>query len=45
MKQRVVVVNDKGEEVTDVVTEESDEHCNGPHVISDVDTSAKAGGS
>ncbi|MES2302506.1 MAG: hypothetical protein V4521_10625, partial [Pseudomonadota bacterium] len=44
MKQRVVVMNDQGEEITDVVTEESDEPCKGKQVVSDVDTSAEDGG-
>lgn len=44
MKQRVVVMSDKGEEITDVVTEEGDEHCNGKQVVSDVDTSVEDGG-
>ncbi|MBB3860298.1 hypothetical protein GGQ88_001564 [Novosphingobium hassiacum] len=43
MKQRVVVMNDNGEDVTDVVTEES-EHCKGKNPVSDVDTSAEDGG-
>lgn len=43
MKQRVVVMNDKGEDVTDVVTEES-EHCKGKNAVSDVDTSEENDG-
>lgn len=44
MKQRVIVMNENGEDVTDVVTEEGDEHCNGKRVVSDVDTSAQDDG-
>ncbi len=43
MKQRIVVMNDKGEDVTDVVTEES-EHCKGKGAVSDVDSSAENDG-
>ena len=42
-KQRVVVMNDNGETVTDVVTEEG-ARCRGEGVMSDVDTSAQDGG-
>lgn len=43
MKQRIVVMNDKGEDVTDVLTEESD-HCQGKGALSDVDSSTESDG-
>ncbi len=43
MKQRVVVMNDTGEDVTDAVTEES-ERCRGKGSVSDVDTSEENDG-
>lgn len=44
MKQRVIVLDDKGEGITDVVTEQGDEHCKGKDAISNVDTSAEENG-
>lgn len=44
MKQRVIVFDDKGNGITDVVTEQGDEHCKGKDVVSDVDTSADDNG-
>ncbi|CAH0496877.1 hypothetical protein [Novosphingobium sp. CECT 9465] len=43
MKQRVIVVDDRGEQVTDVVTEEAD-RCDGKEIVSNVDTSSEADG-
>lgn len=43
MKQRVIVVDDRGEQVTDVVTEEGD-RCDGREAISNIDTSSEADG-
>jgi hypothetical protein len=43
MKQRVIVVDRNGEQVTEVGTEEGD-HCDGKEAVSNVDTSSEADG-
>lgn len=44
MKQRVIVLDDSGEGITDVVTEHGGSHCTDKDAISDIDTTAEENG-